>query len=52
MTVGFRFPGTGEACGIKIRRGLAHFIEHAPRKADLTLTLDKAVRDHILDSVN
>jgi alkyl sulfatase BDS1-like metallo-beta-lactamase superfamily hydrolase len=47
MTVGFRFPDTGEACGIEIRRGVARFIEHAPRKADLTLTLDKAVLDRI-----
>jgi hypothetical protein len=26
---------------------VAQFIEHAPRKADLTLTLDKAVLDRI-----
>ncbi len=47
MTVGFQFPDTGEACGIEIRRGVAAFIEHAPRNADLTLTLDKAVLDRI-----
>jgi len=47
MTVDFRFPDTGEAWGIEIRRGAAQFIEHAPRKADLTLTLDKAVLDRI-----
>jgi alkyl sulfatase BDS1-like metallo-beta-lactamase superfamily hydrolase len=47
MTVGFRFPDSGEACGIEIRRGVAQFIEHAPAKADLTLTLDKAVLDRI-----
>ena len=47
MTVDFRFPDTGEAWGIEIRRGVAQFIEHALRKADLTLTLDKAVLDRI-----
>jgi alkyl sulfatase BDS1-like metallo-beta-lactamase superfamily hydrolase len=47
MTVNFRFPDTSEAWGIEIRRGVAQFIEHAPRKADLTLTLDKAVLDRI-----
>jgi alkyl sulfatase BDS1-like metallo-beta-lactamase superfamily hydrolase len=47
MTVGFRFPDTGEAYGIAIRRGVAEFMERAPEKADLTLTLDKATLDRI-----
>jgi alkyl sulfatase BDS1-like metallo-beta-lactamase superfamily hydrolase len=47
MTVGFRFPDTGEACGIEIRRGVAQFLEQAPQQADLTLTLDKAALDRI-----
>jgi alkyl sulfatase BDS1-like metallo-beta-lactamase superfamily hydrolase len=48
MTVAFRFPDTGEAYGIAIRRGVAQFVERAPEKADLTLTLDKATLDNIL----
>jgi len=42
MTVGFRFPDTGEAYGITLRRGVAQFDEHLPGKTDLTLTLEKA----------
>ncbi len=47
MTVGFRFPDTGEACGIDIRRGVAQFLDQPPPKADFTLTLDKVVLDRI-----
>ena len=47
MTVGFRFPDTGEAYGIALRRGVAQFDEHLPEKADMTLTLDKATLDRI-----
>jgi alkyl sulfatase BDS1-like metallo-beta-lactamase superfamily hydrolase len=47
MTVGFRFPDTGEAYGIEIRRGVAQFDERPPEKPDLTLSLDKAVLDRI-----
>jgi alkyl sulfatase BDS1-like metallo-beta-lactamase superfamily hydrolase len=47
MAVGFGFPDTGESYGITLRRGVAQFEERAPEKADLTLTLDKAVLDRI-----
>jgi alkyl sulfatase BDS1-like metallo-beta-lactamase superfamily hydrolase len=47
MTVGFRFTDTGEAYSIMLRRGVAQFDAHLPEKADLLLTLDKAVLDRI-----
>ena len=47
MTVAFRFPDVGEAFGIEIRCGVAQFVEHLPEKADLTISLDKAVLDRI-----
>jgi alkyl sulfatase BDS1-like metallo-beta-lactamase superfamily hydrolase len=47
MTVGFRFPDTGESCGIALRRGVAQFDEQLPETTDMTLTLDKATLDRI-----
>lgn len=47
ITVGFRFPDSNEAYGIRLDRGVARFEENLPDKADLTLTLDKATLDRI-----
>jgi alkyl sulfatase BDS1-like metallo-beta-lactamase superfamily hydrolase len=41
MTAGFRFPDTGEACGLEIRRSVAQFHDELPRKTDFTMTVPK-----------
>jgi alkyl sulfatase BDS1-like metallo-beta-lactamase superfamily hydrolase len=41
LTAGFRFPDTGEACGLEIRRGVAQFHDELPGKTDFTLTMPK-----------
>ena len=41
VTAGFRFPDTGEACGLEIRRSVAQFHDKLPEKTDFTLTVPK-----------
>ncbi len=41
LTAGFRFPDTGEACGLEIRRSVAQFHEELPEKTDFTMTVPK-----------
>ena len=41
LTAGFKFPDTGEACGLEIRRAVAQFHDGLPEKTDFTMTVPK-----------
>jgi alkyl sulfatase BDS1-like metallo-beta-lactamase superfamily hydrolase len=41
LTAGFKFPDTGETCGLEIRRAVAQFHDGLPEKTDFTLTIPK-----------
>jgi alkyl sulfatase BDS1-like metallo-beta-lactamase superfamily hydrolase len=41
LKAGFRFPDTGEACGLEIRRSVAQFHGRLPEETDFTLIIPK-----------
>ena len=43
QTVGFRFPDTGEAYTVQVRRGVAFIEPVFPAKADISVTLDSGL---------
>ncbi|MBW2583280.1 MAG: MBL fold metallo-hydrolase, partial [Deltaproteobacteria bacterium] len=40
---GFRFPDTGEAFTVHVRRGVAEIQPHFPENPDISLTVDSTV---------
>ncbi len=49
--VGFRFPDTGEAFMIHVRRGVAEILPRFPEKPDLTVTVDSGIWKEMLSGI-
>jgi alkyl sulfatase BDS1-like metallo-beta-lactamase superfamily hydrolase len=48
MTMGFRFPDTGEELGLEIRRGIVQFYERRPDSPDVVMEMDRATLDGLI----